>query len=307
MKTETGLSASFASLAALAASDPLVSAALPASWAATTPRGQALGRAPARPRPPGISGRTAPDGKARPAPRRSARLYESRELRHIHRYGPRSAPSKHGHIRAGLPDRLEGIMSKRLTAPYPTAHAASLLSRAFNAPSTVERAVEEIAPGIEPVCGKQHPERHRAREDGPVVNWLRSDSVWNGGAEASSHPHHRHDVGGSRPPLDHCHNVSRPRIKCGTLLGCPVMTLVDARDAAPTCHRPVRASWQRDLHLTSWSSSGASAGTSTIVDSRPREALANCASRVVQACAKGRIDQTSTDLANGADGLVRTV
>jgi hypothetical protein len=41
--------------------------------------------------------------------------------------------------------------------------------------------------------------------------------------------------------------------------------------------------------------------------SRPREASANCASRVVQACAKGRIDQTSTDLANGADGLLRTV
>jgi hypothetical protein len=38
-----------------------------------------------------------------------------------------------------------------------------------------------------------------------------------------------------------------------------------------------------------------------------RRALANRASRVVQACAKGRIDQTSTDLANGADGLLRTV
>jgi len=35
--------------------------------------------------------------------------------------------------------------------------------------------------------------------------------------------------------------------------------------------------------------------------------LANCASGVVQACAKGWIDQTSTDLANGADGLLRTV
>jgi hypothetical protein len=41
--------------------------------------------------------------------------------------------------------------------------------------------------------------------------------------------------------------------------------------------------------------------------SRPREGLANCASRVVQARAKGRIDQTSTDLVNGADGLLRTV
>jgi hypothetical protein len=41
--------------------------------------------------------------------------------------------------------------------------------------------------------------------------------------------------------------------------------------------------------------------------SAPREALANRASRVVEACAKGRIDQTSTDLANGADGLLRTV
>jgi hypothetical protein len=41
--------------------------------------------------------------------------------------------------------------------------------------------------------------------------------------------------------------------------------------------------------------------------SRPREALANCASRVVQARAKRRIDQTSTDLVNGADGFLRTV
>jgi hypothetical protein len=38
---------------------------------------------------------------------------------------------------------------------------------------------------------------------------------------------------------------------------------------------------------------------------KPREALANCASRVVQACTKGWIDQTSTDLADGADGLLR--
>jgi hypothetical protein len=34
-----------------------------------------------------------------------------------------------------------------------------------------------------------------------------------------------HHVRGSRPPLDHCHDVSRPRIKRGALLDRPVTSL----------------------------------------------------------------------------------
>jgi hypothetical protein len=53
-------------------------------------------------------------------------------------------------------------------------------------------------------------------------------------ASDSPRPHQRHHIGGSRSPLDHRRDVSRPRIKRGALLGCPIVTLVDAGDADPT-------------------------------------------------------------------------
>jgi hypothetical protein len=50
-------------------------------------------------------------------------------------------------------------------------------------------------------------------------------------ASDSARPRQRHHVGGSCPPLDHCHDVSRPCVECGSLLRCPVMALIDPRDA----------------------------------------------------------------------------
>jgi hypothetical protein len=51
-------------------------------------------------------------------------------------------------------------------------------------------------------------------------------------APDSARPNQRHHVGNRCPPLDHRKDVSRPRVEGSTLLGGPVMTLVDARDAS---------------------------------------------------------------------------
>jgi Tripartite tricarboxylate transporter family receptor len=52
------------------------------------------------------------------------------------------------------------------------------------------------------------------------------------GRRASACPHERHHIGAGRAPLDNGQDVRRPRLKRGTLLARPVMTLIDARDAS---------------------------------------------------------------------------